>query len=116
MRNWKEDEPVEISSKVSSRNRNGIYELKEIFKSEPLYRRLSLINGFVVNQETRDRDWKMVIENLRIPKENIDKKNLDLQTNLDLSQETIDGINELKNGGIYNALQHSTGDFFVKRK
>jgi hypothetical protein len=38
----------------------------------------------------------MVIKNPRIPKDNIDKKNLELQTNLDLSQETIDGINQLK--------------------
>ncbi|GLF91628.1 hypothetical protein [Bacillus altitudinis] len=38
----------------------------------------------------------MVIKNPQIPKDNIDKKNLELQTNLDLSQEIIDGINELK--------------------
>lgn len=38
----------------------------------------------------------MAIKNPSILKDNIDKKNLELQTHLGLSQETIEGINELK--------------------
>ncbi|AYB40076.1 hypothetical protein [Brevibacillus laterosporus] len=90
---------MRLAVRLAIETKSGINELKEILKSEPLYSGLNLTNGFVVNQaylETKDSDWEMVIKNPRIPKDNIDKKNLELQTNLDLSQETIDGINELK--------------------
>ncbi|MDF9412411.1 hypothetical protein E1B06_11970 [Brevibacillus laterosporus] len=90
---------MRLAVRLARETKSGINELKEILKSEPLYSGLNLTNGFVVNQaylETKNSDWEMVIKNPRIPKDNIDKKNLELQTNLDLSQETIDGINELK--------------------
>lgn len=90
---------MRLAVRLARETKSGINELKEILKNEPLYSGLNLTNGFVVNQaylETKESDWEMVIKNPRIPKDNIDKKNLELQTNLDLSQDTIDGINELK--------------------
>lgn len=90
---------MRLSVRLAKETIEGINELKEILEKDGLYTGLNLTNGFVVNQayqETKNSDWKTIIETKRIPKNNVDKRNLELKTNLNLSQEVIDGINELK--------------------
>lgn len=90
---------MRLSVRLAKETIQGINELKEILERDSLYTGLNLTNGFVVNQayqETKNSNWKTIIETKRIPQNNVDKRNLELKTNLNLSQEVVDGINELK--------------------
>jgi len=90
---------MRLSVRLAKETLHGINELKEILGRDSLYTGLNLTNGFVVNkayQETKNSDWKTIIETKRVPQQNVDKKPLEVKTNLTLSQEVIDGINELK--------------------
>ncbi|WP_281193125.1 hypothetical protein [Erysipelothrix rhusiopathiae] len=77
----------------------GIQELKEILQLDPNYSGLIITNGFVVNkafQETKDINWEEVILSKRPVNQNLKMENLDVRTNLNVSEEVIDGINDLK--------------------
>lgn len=89
---------MKLSVRLARETTLGIAELKKSLESEDRYKGINLTNGFVVNQaydETKDiQDWEEIINAIRPSKE--EKENLDLKTNLTLSQATIDGINKLK--------------------
>lgn len=90
---------MRLSVRLAKETLDGIHELKEILKKDDLYTGLKLTNGFVVKkayQETKGSNWEDVLKAERVPKNNVNEKKLELKTNLNLSQEVIDGINELK--------------------
>lgn len=90
---------MRLGVRLAAETKNGINELKTILKNEKEYEGLNITNGFAVNRafiETKGSDWEKIIKSPEIITKNVDKKNLNIQTNLDVSQETIDEINELK--------------------
>jgi len=90
---------LRLSVRLAGETIQGIIEIKKLLENETVYAGLNLTNGFVVNQvyqETKNSDCQLTIKTKRFPKGNVDKGNLEVKTNLTLSQETIDGINRLK--------------------
>lgn len=90
---------MRLSVRLARETIEGISELKDILENESQYSGLRLTNGFVVGiayEETKDINWEKVIEAKRVPKNNVDKKSLEIKTNLVLRQDVFDGINDLK--------------------
>jgi len=113
-----EDKVMRLSVRLAKETIQGINELKEILERDVLYTGLNLTNGFVVNQayqETKNCDWETIIKKKRIPKNNVDKRNLELKTNLNLSQEVLDGITELKKElPVYLDVSYVTTSYVIR--
>lgn len=91
---------MRLSVRLARETIEGISELKSILEQESIYTGLRLTNGFVVGiayEETKDVDWQKVLQTKRVPKNNVDRKSLEVKTNLVLRQEVVDGITDLKN-------------------
>jgi hypothetical protein len=90
---------MRLSVRLARETVEGISELKSILEQESIYSELRLTNGFVVGiayEETKDVNWEKVINTKRVPKNNVDRKSLDIKTNLVLRQDVVEGINDLK--------------------
>ena len=93
---------MRLSVRLAKETIDGISELKQNLENESTYSGLRITNGFVVGiayEETKDfanDTWGEVIRTKRIPKNNVDKKSLEIKTNLVLSQDVVDGINKKK--------------------
>lgn len=90
---------MRLSVRLARETIEGISELKSILEQESIYSELRLTNGFVVGvayEETKSVNWEKVINTKRVPKNNVDRKSLEIKTNLVLRQDVIEGINNLK--------------------
>lgn len=77
----------------------GIQELKEELEKDDLNNGLKLTNGFVINQsyyDSKDMDWKEVLQSPIKFDLNKNVNPASTRNNLELQEEVINGIKELK--------------------
>ncbi|NKC59071.1 hypothetical protein HED34_03730 [Vagococcus fluvialis] len=93
---------MRLSIRLAKETLEGIEELKKIISIKPMYKGLRITNGFVVDKafnETSNfnkNDWEQVIKSNRTPNETLKKDKLEIKTNLLLDEQTVKGINYLK--------------------
>ncbi len=110
---------MRLAIRLAIETRNSIEALKEEIKETGNFEGLVLTNGFIVNQAcldcksiTEDNKWEIVLEAGSQVDERIAPKT---RTDLNVSQETIDGINKLKEIlPQYTETSYVTTSFVIK--